>query len=78
MHHSKGELADGCRERSWITLYPIYIDAKRPNTAGMRRVPKSKALPWPIAESMAKACATFGLQVVFEVPFVLQLLSVTR
>jgi len=53
--------------RSYDTLYPIYLDVKAPHCAGGRRVPKSLALQWPLAESIAGACGRLGVQTVYEV-----------
>ncbi|KAI5479359.1 hypothetical protein MNV49_003693 [Pseudohyphozyma bogoriensis] len=52
--------------KSWTTLYPIYIDAKRPMKSGFRRIPKKSALKWPMAEHMAEATARLGFKVVLE------------
>lgn len=51
----------------WDTLYPIYIDRKRPQQDGGRRVNAKIALEWPFAEQMAKACRMLGFEAVFEV-----------
>lgn len=58
---------------SYDTIYPIYLDAKAPHCAGGRRVPKSLALEWPLAESIAGACGKLGIQTVFEVSLILAL-----
>ncbi|BGP00227.1 signal recognition particle subunit SRP19 [Rhodotorula toruloides] len=50
----------------WDTLYPLYIDAKRPQQDGGRRVNAKLALQWPLAEQMAKACRALGFEAVFE------------
>ncbi|GAA5992303.1 hypothetical protein JCM10908_000414 [Rhodotorula pacifica] len=50
----------------WDTLYPIYIDRKRPQQDGGRRVNAKVAVEWPLAEQMAKACRMLGFEVVFE------------
>lgn len=51
--------------KSWTSLYPIYIDAKA--SKQHRRVPKSKAVPWPTAYNMARECAKLGLRTHLEV-----------
>ncbi|POY71113.1 hypothetical protein BMF94_5870 [Rhodotorula taiwanensis] len=51
---------------SWDTLYPIYIDKKRPQQDGGRRVNAKLAIEWPFAEQMAKACRMLGFEAVFE------------
>lgn len=63
------------RSRRWETIYPIYIDAKRPQQDGARRVNKATAVEWPIAEFMAQACNMLGVEAVFEVSFTRRLLS---
>ncbi|GAA6048455.1 hypothetical protein JCM3770_003765 [Rhodotorula araucariae] len=62
---SLGKVFDDSFSR-WDTLYPIYIDAKRPQQDGFRRVNAQLALQWPLAEQMAKACRMLGFDVVFE------------
>lgn len=57
---------------SYDTIYPIYFDAKAPHCAGGRRVPKTLALEWPLAESIAGACGKLGVQTVFEVSITFQ------
>ncbi|GAA5904604.1 hypothetical protein JCM5296_005246 [Sporobolomyces johnsonii] len=52
--------------QSWDAIYPIYIDAKRPQQDGARRVRKQTALEWPLAEQMAKACRMLGFDTVYE------------
>lgn len=52
---------------SWIVVYPIYLDAKRPHRAGARRVPSSIALQWPTAFGIAQACKALRIDSVFEV-----------
>ncbi|GAA5964918.1 hypothetical protein JCM21900_000019 [Sporobolomyces salmonicolor] len=52
--------------QGWDAIYPIYIDAKRPQQDGARRVGKQTALEWPLAEQMAKACRMLGFDTVYE------------
>lgn len=52
---------------SWIVVYPIYLDAKRPYRAGARRVPNSIALQWPLALGIAQACKALQISSVYEV-----------
>lgn len=51
---------------SWITLYPIYIDARRRYRKGARRVPCEKAVRCPQSIHMANAAKFLGLEVVHE------------
>lgn len=64
--------------RRWDTIYPIYVDAKRPQQDGARRVNAKLALEWPLAELMAKACRMLGFEVVFEVRCVSLVIVVDR
>lgn len=57
----------GCAGGRWDTIYPIYLDAKRPFQDGARRVSQQYAVEWPIAEFMAQACGMLGVEAVFEV-----------
>ncbi|GAA5844038.1 hypothetical protein JCM11251_003006 [Rhodosporidiobolus azoricus] len=52
--------------KGWETIYPIYVDAKRPQQDGARRVNSKTAVQWPQAEQMAKACRQLGFETVFE------------
>ncbi|GAA5852782.1 hypothetical protein JCM8547_004681 [Rhodosporidiobolus lusitaniae] len=51
---------------AWDTIYPLYVDAKRPQQDGGRRVNKQAALEWPLAEQISKACRMLGFEAVFE------------
>lgn len=46
-------------------LYPIYFDATRTRAEG-RRVPKSHAVPSPLAREIAQACGSLRLNALFE------------
>lgn len=46
--------------KKWTTLYPIYIDAKRPLHKNERRVPRSGSVWWPLSSDMGEACARLG------------------
>ncbi|SCV70040.1 BQ2448_1434 [Microbotryum intermedium] len=50
----------------WETIYPIYIDRKRRQGKGGRRVSKTIALEYPLAEIMAQACGFLGVENVYE------------
>ncbi|KAK4048222.1 signal recognition particle subunit [Microbotryomycetes sp. JL201] len=52
--------------KDWDTIYPIYIDSKRPFGTGSRRVNNKIALEWPVAEHMAQACGMLGIEAVLE------------
>lgn len=52
--------------KKWSVLYPIYFDAARSSGEG-RRVPKSEAVPNPLATTISEACRSLGFQSAFEV-----------
>ena len=47
-------------------MYPIYIDAKRAYGTGERRVPRAKAVWWPLSRDIAEAASRLGLGVLHE------------
>ncbi|WFD33528.1 signal recognition particle subunit [Malassezia cuniculi] len=53
-------------DSSWITLYPIYIDARRRYRKGARRVPCEKAVRCPQSLHMANAAKYLGFDVAHE------------
>ncbi|KAK4057220.1 signal recognition particle subunit [Microbotryomycetes sp. JL221] len=52
--------------KEWDTIYPIYIDKRRPFQTGARRINKDYAVEWPVAEHMAQACGMLGIEAVLE------------
>jgi signal recognition particle subunit SEC65 len=50
----------------WNTIYPVYLDAKKPYGSG-RRVSRDHALWWPLSTDIANAASKMGLSVVHEV-----------
>lgn len=52
--------------KRWISMYPIYFDAKASTTTG-RRVQRQKCIWWPQSFLIAKACSVLGLETVHEV-----------
>jgi len=57
---------DEATVKDWSCLYPIYVDGKRPNKKGERRVPMKCAVAWPLASHMAQIAGMMGFQVVLE------------
>ena len=53
-------------DASWITLYPIYIDARKRYRKGARRVPCEKAVRCPQSLHMANAAQFLGFEVAHE------------
>ncbi|EJT99380.1 signal recognition particle SRP19 subunit [Dacryopinax primogenitus] len=56
----KGPLMNRETTKTWTTLYPIYIDAKRPLHKNERRIPRAKSVWWPLSSDMGEACARLG------------------
>ena len=50
----------------WICVYPIYIDAKRSYCTGERRIPREKAVWWPLSRDIAEAASRLGLGTLHE------------
>lgn len=48
-------------EKKWITIYPIYFDAKRRFEKGCRRVSYKEASLWPKSENLVKAASKLTL-----------------
>lgn len=53
-------------EKKWITVYPIYFDAKRRYEKGCRRVAYKEASLWPKSENLVKAASKLTLYHVHE------------
>jgi len=52
--------------KTWICIYPIYVDAKRPYGSGSRRLPREKSLWWPLSKDMADATHRLQLNRIHE------------
>ncbi|KAI0341436.1 signal recognition particle SRP19 subunit [Trametopsis cervina] len=52
--------------KKWICVYPIYIDAKRAYGTGQRRIPREKAVWWPLSRDMAEAATRLGFGTLHE------------
>lgn len=69
VHHvharAHAELTGGSACR-WTTVYPIYVDKKRPFKRGERRVSSDKAVMWPVAHHIAEVCSRMRLRTVLE------------
>ncbi|EPQ53625.1 signal recognition particle, SRP19 subunit [Gloeophyllum trabeum ATCC 11539] len=63
----KNVVTDITPYKSWTCVYPIYIDAKRAYGRGERRVPRAKAVWWPLSKDIADASTRLGLQALHEV-----------
>jgi len=52
--------------KRWTSIYPIYIDAKRPFAKGQRRIARSKSVWWPLSKDLAQAAQVIGIQCLHE------------
>ena len=50
---------------SWLTLYPIYFDAKA--SQNVRKLSRDKCVCWPLANDIAECAANLGYKTLFEV-----------
>jgi signal recognition particle subunit SRP19 len=50
----------------WTSIYPIYIDAKRPFATGQRRIARSKSVWWPLSKDLAQAAQVIGIKCLHE------------
>ncbi|KAF8508015.1 signal recognition particle, SRP19 subunit [Hysterangium stoloniferum] len=57
---------DDSAYKNWTSIYPIYIDAKRPYKGSERRVPREKSVWWPLSSDIVEACAQLGLKTLHE------------
>ena len=55
------------RHSRWTSIYPIYIDAKRPYKGSERRIAREKSVWWPLSSDMVDACGQLGLKTLHEV-----------
>ncbi|KAJ7089257.1 signal recognition particle, SRP19 subunit [Mycena belliarum] len=65
--HSKNTVTDITPYKNWTCVYPIYLDAKRSYGTGQRRVPRARALWWPLSKDIAEATNALGLATLHEV-----------
>jgi len=49
------QVTDTTPYKNWTSIYPIYIDAKRPYGTGQRRISREKGLWWPVSQAIATA-----------------------
>lgn len=55
------EVQLSAEEKKWVTVYPIYFDAKRRFEKGCRRVAYQEACLWPKSDEIERAAATLTL-----------------
>ncbi|KAJ7731117.1 signal recognition particle, SRP19 subunit [Mycena maculata] len=63
----KNTVTDITPYKNWTCIYPIYIDAKRAYGTGQRRVPRDRAVWWPLSKDIAEATNALGLGTLHEV-----------
>ncbi|KAJ7512506.1 signal recognition particle, SRP19 subunit [Mycena galericulata] len=63
----KATSTDTTPYKNWTCIYPIYLDAKRPYGTGQRRVPRERAVWWPLSKDIADATSALGLGTLHEV-----------
>lgn len=61
-----GPPAAPAETKEWISLYPIYFDAKRSHKTGERRVTWAKSSLYPHSLGLAKALQRLGLRAIHE------------
>jgi len=54
-------------QKTWMCIYPIYIDAKRPYKTGSRRISREKSVWWPLSKDIADVMQNLQLGAVHEV-----------
>ncbi|PWY97213.1 hypothetical protein BCV70DRAFT_203049 [Testicularia cyperi] len=62
----KGAQSNDGEHKKWVSVYPIYFDAKRHYGKGCRRVAYEKSSPFPTQLWLAKAAGRLNLQYVQE------------
>ncbi|TIC21018.1 signal recognition particle, SRP19 subunit [Wallemia mellicola] len=50
--------------KNWLTLYPLYFDAKA--SQEQRRLARNKCVWWPLANDLAECAGNLGYRVLFE------------
>ncbi|TIA76250.1 hypothetical protein E3P91_00097 [Wallemia ichthyophaga] len=50
--------------KNWITLYPVYFDAKA--NQSQRKLPRNKCVWWPLANDLAECTGNLGYRTLFE------------
>lgn len=55
------EVQLSAEEKRWVTVYPIYFDAKRRFESGCRRVPYTQSCLWPKSQNIEEAAARLTL-----------------
>lgn len=64
--HTSASARANSDSKRWITLYPIYFDAKRSNKSGERRVGWQKASLYPLSLGIVKAVDELSLRFAHE------------
>ncbi|KIJ37303.1 hypothetical protein M422DRAFT_33836 [Sphaerobolus stellatus SS14] len=59
-------IQDSSAYKLWTSVYPIYLDAKRPYSRSERRIPREKSIWWPLSSDIVDACGYLGLKTLHE------------
>ncbi|KAF8510383.1 signal recognition particle, SRP19 subunit [Gautieria morchelliformis] len=59
-------IQDGSAYKMWTSVYPIYLDAKRPYSGSERRIAREKCIWWPLSTDIVDACGRLGLKTLHE------------
>ncbi|GJJ10569.1 hypothetical protein Clacol_004796 [Clathrus columnatus] len=57
---------DGTPFKTWTSIYPIYIDAKKPYDNSERRIARNKSVWWPLSMDIVEACSRLRLKTLHE------------
>lgn len=63
----QGDVELSAEAKKWVTVYPIYFDAKRKYMKGCRRVAYGSSCLWPKSEEIQAAVAKLTLMHAHEV-----------
>ncbi|KAF8582524.1 signal recognition particle, SRP19 subunit [Ramaria rubella] len=59
-------IQDSSAYKMWTSIYPIYLDAKRPYSGSERRIARDKSVWWPLSTDIVDACGTMGFKTLHE------------
>ncbi|KZS97207.1 signal recognition particle, SRP19 subunit, partial [Sistotremastrum niveocremeum HHB9708] len=59
-------ITDNTPYKKWTTIYPLYLDAKRPFTPTQRRIPHAKAVWWPTSLDISEATRVLRIPALHE------------
>jgi len=59
-------IQDASAYKMWTSVYPIYIDGKRPYSGSERRISREKSVWWPLSTDIVDACGQMGFKTLHE------------